>query len=765
MTLADRFGGSAHGVDLALAIVVEGIPYCFVDRDLDAGALTKFAWCTTGRTVLQCLDTVRHGEIAIDVARRRMIDPTLELELVDYEGSLLALFAPNTRRSTWMGENTTAADTTLTLGDATVLPSSGHVYVGAETIKYTGTTPTTITGCTRGYLDSRAQRRRGGADDGESVYTVPPSWLGRRVSLYGLALEPSYRTAALRVDDGNAQLLWTFRVDSPPRYLGESRWALRAGGCCEDYAKRRLVVDKHPVATDPTDETGGVPIYDDASDTWSIAIDDPSHFAASSTWRQYALLRGSRRSDGDDGVACVPIVDVDLVFKTLSFLLDDSLIESAGDDNYAPGLTVRTAEHIALVTGTSGADLLWALHSELGDLGADGVYDVLPGYERADFDDRYWRLGAALHDDEVDDDAFTAVSSLVPWTIVLHKPTTVGEILAEFCAVSNCWWGQDAQGRLTVQSLDPFRADASKTIDAGMVLIDSDPSVVFDESLISPIVKVSTNYDVLDGRFTVEQTFVDYELLQRYTKRTDAIEMKLKTVTVDASSLAPPLARGGQRWVSPTRCTIGDMEALVRTAMRTHARQRVLLSLHLGADGLALAPGELVDLATELGALIPDGEGAHAIGTRKARVVSLRPDYDDGTALVTLEVFDRLLHVASGAVIAGAAGAVMTLATTGVEVRSATPGDDFGVGWAVRIYDVSSLSGGSPTVDFRTIASATTTTITLSSAPSFAVQAGVDYVVADPATVGGAASASGYEITEQAYMEDSRLAPNGNRWR
>ena len=66
----------------------------------------------------------------------------------------------------------------------------------------------------------------------------------------------------------------------------------------------------------------------------------------------------------------------------------------------------------------------------------------------------------------------------------------------------------------------------------------------------------------------------------------------------------------------------------------------------------------------------------------------------------------------------------------------------------VRVYDVS--AGIYETIE---IASTTTTTITLASAPTFVIQAGIDYVAVTPAQgTNDYATVSGYGLSEMAPL-------------
>jgi hypothetical protein len=70
--------------------------------------------------------------------------------------------------------------TTVTVTSTTGFPSTGTIHVGLECIKYTGTTATTFTGCTRGYLLTSATPHVSGL----YVYSFMPSLYRRKAYLY-----------------------------------------------------------------------------------------------------------------------------------------------------------------------------------------------------------------------------------------------------------------------------------------------------------------------------------------------------------------------------------------------------------------------------------------------------------------------------------------------------------------------------------------------------------------------------------------------------
>jgi hypothetical protein len=166
-----------------------------------------------------------------------------------------------------------------------------------------------------------------------------------------------------------------------------------------------------------------------------------------------------------------------------------------------------------------------------------------------------------------------------------------------------------------------------------------------------------------------------------------------------------------------------------------------------------------------LTAPVPDLEGNTTIAARGARIIAMRPRFDEALVDTTFEVLDTLYRISPAAIIASAAVAVMTLQTTGPEVASTSPGNMFPDGVLVEVWDVS--AGVKVT---RTVSSHTTTTLTLSSAPGFVVQAGVDFIrLAAQDVVGTGTSTDGYVPANfLSQMPDDEADGTANpvtRWR
>ena len=143
--------------------------------------------------------------------------------------------------------------TTITVNDTTGWPSSGKLYFGQEACTYTGKTPTTFTGLTRGIYpcvgtawNGTYNHSRDPSAQQLSVASVPMAWVGRRVALYVITWDD---TTGAWHPEGDEELLWVGRITDAIRFNGDKNvWQM---GCesilrdldkeiCTDLAKSEI---------------------------------------------------------------------------------------------------------------------------------------------------------------------------------------------------------------------------------------------------------------------------------------------------------------------------------------------------------------------------------------------------------------------------------------------------------------------------------------------------------------------------------------------
>lgn len=720
---------------MRLVVTVDGIDEAWTDaRTLDASLFGR----TTARTLLDAVET---GEDRLDYDRRMVDGGSLRVELLDDEGDpLAALFAVQTRAATWLTADVTSGVDTLDVASTAALPSSGTVYVGGETITYTGTTPTTLTGCSRGVAGSPAQAHRGTTEQGAPVFLAPPAWIGRRVRLWGILLD----------DDGTStssltQALGTWSMSSPPVQRDDGTWVIEARALAGELGERRLYLGLREA------ESAGGLTFD--GETYTASCLAPELFT-SGVLPTYVIAE----TDGRRPFLVGRLAEVDVDLQTVAFSRE-GLVWVSGtlrpSDTGSPQVQVQSLRHVALVGGATAQGILAALCSRLGD-GANGSYDLLPGDDPVAFGGTAWRMGAGIFEEEVATSSFEAFATRT-WQYVLDDVVSVVDILRDWSLFAAAFWRVTPSGQIEARPLGDERGDdAVGVIDDGMLLDSADVEVFVDEEGTAPVVLLRANYSPLTREHMRTLGLVDQDLLDRYPTRTAAVELQTR-----GAAVLPLLGEGGQIWSAGEAMTVAEAEDLVRRYQRTDERGRLMVRVRCHRAAVLVQVGDVVDV--DLPA-VRDREGGTLAG-RVARVVSRRVDYDRGEVDLTLHVLESVLVVAPSAVVDSAAGAVLTLQDTSFGGDEATPARAFAIGWVVRYWHVS---GGVWTSETRTVVDVTDTTIELDTAPT-AVTDGEDWItIEDNDAVGTGESDFGFAPADFGYqVPDEGILADGTttRWR
>lgn len=739
-------------VDLHLALVVEGIPFVFVERSLSTTP-TSYG----GRTPIVCLTRVEEGEAAIDFNERRETASTLDVEMLDEGDTLADLFAAGTRAVGWIQGVFTAADTDLEVNSTTPYSAGQRIYVGAETITIgTITAPNDLVGCTRGVFGSTAAPLSGTTTDGDEVYTVPPFWRGRRAWLYGYAPDG----AGIYTET----LLGTYIVDEAPRHAGDLRWSLRLAGIVQEYWDRSVGVGlRDAQTTDYGTWTNGVP------PTYEVPVDDAAAFRMPAAgWPVYA------RVEDEEGTSIVELLAVDTTTGTVTLAQDGvfgtrDLTDLA--DYTPPAWTIRP---MAVVQAPGSASILVVLLSDDGQDLSGGNY--LPGRDPSSTHDPGWRLGAGFTTAEVDTAAFDDITAVPSMAIVIDDERKVTDILREWALLTGTVIVSTVDGKIKPITLAAQRTSGTRTIGADDVIPDGPIAVEHDEGSVYALASIRCGYSPVTGEFTDEVNLIDTSLAKRYRRTPQRRELEFRSIDIFDRS-RPRFAReqsGG--WLHPASYSPGEAVSMLSDIMRGDgALARRFVSLSLSHEHLDLRLGDLVTIGSDLPDAydLPDFRGSTIVGAT-CRVVARRPRYDQARVDVRLEILDRLLHVCPAAVITAESSGLLTLSTTTPEVpESGFPTNGFWVGAAVLVVDRSSLSTGSPKVDSLTVSSISSTTqMQLSGSLSFTVEANVDYVVLDPENSGNGTNGDGYTLIEMAKLADDDGTAGSNastdnepRWR
>ena len=719
MTLYDDLAQRSAHVRLILGLVVDGVPHVFVESPIPS----SFA-ILTGRTQITAVSSVREGEGRLDLDTRREVSATVDFGLLDNAGVLASLLAVNRRRSTWITADATAVATVLTLESTSGMTAGDVIYIGSESITIGAVaSAVSLTGCTRGTLGTTAALLKGTATDGDAVYRYVPAWEGRRAWLYGWTVSASGIGLS-------QEILATLIIDGPPRHNGDNEWSIVCAGVMQEYMQRAVGVGLKPA------KVTGPSIIDVTVDPTTIyfPVDDPTAFVVGA-YPIFAVLDTGQILE----VLAVSLVSSTIMVKGRATHQNISKLmkERSGMTDEASSL-----RPLAIVDGGSAYPLLWSLISTVGS----GVgFDLLSGRVGANTYDAGWRFGAGIAAADIDTASFIARPAL-SYNVLIDKERPVGEILQEWCYLSGSAIVTTATGQLRAIPISHPRSTSTVTIDADVIIPDTRIEVLADESTITPLVTVQCDYSPLTQEHRAEINLIDEDKLKRYPRSPRRREISL--LSIGCSD-----ARGvgvGDSWRASAMLSAGEIATVIADIVSGEsALARVTVSLNVTIDKLSVRLGDVVLIGSDLpnGLDVPDMAGGTIAGSY-ARVIARRPNYDAGTVGLTLEILEPLLHVCPAATIASIAGDTVTLATTGPEVSGASPANDFFVGCGVHVHDRSASLFDTLTV----LAIPSSTTLQLSSVPSFIIAGGTDYLVLSPLDSASGTTASGYNLAELSIL-------------
>lgn len=706
-TWAERIANADENLDLRQYVTIQGIANLFQEDEADVP--TTFEASARPRTKL--VVAFDYGETRLNLATRRVEGGSLKITLQDDDtGTLRSLFAPRTFRKSYCRANHTAGVGTLSVKGTGWAAAAGTVYVGGETITYTGKTSTTLTGCTRGAFKSEPQTHFGAAAGGEDVFAVPSSWEGRRVYVTGYLLNTDGSTSAAL-----SAALATYRISEPPSLVGDDVWEINCVDLVEEFAAKKIGGGLRDVQIAPANQS---PLTDQATALIPVQLSSDADFDqfVIGALPTFALCS----MDGSVGPLIFAVASQDAI-KPDVVNLDSTqqLVTGAPSVGALFVATILTTmRHVAILSMEAATMALAIITSRLGD-GANGANDKLPGLDQSNFGDPSWRMGAGILAAEVDTAAFAAAAAGSSWGYIIDEEVPLSDFLFEFCLQTNTAWYVTRAGLLSVLPLARDIRASSATIDDD-VIDDHEPvKVTYDESAIYPRLHIECNYNIVSKAYDYTFNAEDIVIQKRYPGNEQSLDLKSKAIVIATMPTAIPRPSVQE----------GDFEDQMRRIQGAEGRGRAFIAVACALQVLNAQIGSNVVLTAN----VPDLEGGTVVA-RDARLVAQRLRLDDGLVDCTFELLDELFRVAPAAIIASAASAVMTLQTTGPEAASTTPGNSFADGWSVQIWDVS--AGTKVT---RTILSHTGTTVTLSSAPGFTIQNGVDFMRIDKQSAGNVA--------------------------
>jgi hypothetical protein len=712
------------------------------------------------------LVSVEESRTILDRQKRMQVGGGATVVVQDRNNLLRSLFAVRSFKTTHVTGLVSKSATTIPVDDTADLPfAPGVVYIGSETVQYTGTTATTLTGCTRGAFGSKAQTHRGGAETGNGVYSVPPSWLGRRVRLSVQFLDDDGRPDA----SFGTEALATFRLEAGPIDKGRGRWELRCSHLSDEVARRKLgtgirVVENsytRPFAS-PSTALG----YNTV--TFSLQAGVAPLFTQGSAVQRTQVLFTTERGEvairiGDKhvhdivNVTDIPTIPGGAVGAVVVHVLPTGRTDAGNlfqyvtlDNNDGDRTTVvKDVKHIAILDGEPpGVLLLRALLSQLGDT-SNGAYDVLPGVEATVEGGQALRLGAGIDEADVDtDSALDAPINSAKWSWIIDEEMPVGELLRDFCRASNTAAVFDAAGKLVFTPLLDERVAAAATIAEADVIGDIETTV--DEGAVYPRVRVECNYDPVDGASEASIDVIDEEIAATYGNSENTLVIESRDIVVD------PVAKTGDGTLLRPSTQFPELLPALRRTMLDGRGGSLLLSFRASAKHLDRQLGDFVALSMPS---VSDYRGG-SLAASQGRIVERQPDWQSMTVDLTVLVAERLFHFAPFAVVVSTSGSVTISTTTFGTSSPASPATSFRVGDVLTVYDpVANVVVGDG-VQVTGIPS--TTALSLANAgasPSLPVSPGWVLMLK---TSTGATSTDGFTPTDYTFGNGG-VAPS--RWR
>lgn len=752
MTFAAMLAGRRKRISYWFTI--EGIETIFKEEDTIDG--TGILGGPT-RAELVCIEreSIKESAAYLDRSIFGVRGGAFSVSLVERYGStaLRDLIQPRQRPTCYLTtSNLSTSATTLGVNDSSLLSaSSGTIYLGRETITYASRpTGTSIAGCTRAMYGSTAQKQKGSTNYGPSIYEVPPSWRGRRLTLYGTFLDENGVSTA-----SNTSILGVFVLDATPSF-SEGKWSISCSSLADEFASKKLyvgVADVKGHTVRAGDNT--------ADDDYRIYVDDAAKFKpADSGFPSYAMVKMAgglmffgKIDEYDNGTPGSEFIDVILDW-TIRLTNRVERINSKLITNNDEG--AESVRHVCTVGGSSPDPLMWLLVSVAGD-GTYGGYDVLPGVERGNFQTYTWRMGAGIAAADIDVDSFDITSGL--WWYILDDAVTVGDVLKDWCLSAEAFWYVSRTGKLTAARMADVLGAGATTIDSSALDESRPVTVEYLEDEIKPMIRIECNYSPIGKRYLVKDTTSDGEMSQRYPNNDETYVIQSKSIGIDVQVHEYPL-----EFCRPVTMSRVELESKVRRMQKADGRGRLVVKCRTRFSLLSSYIGNLVELDLD----VPDLEGGTLQG-RTGRIMSRMPDYQAGTVDLEIEVMDTVFVFAPSATVTAVsttsiANDTVTLSTTEPDVASTSPTQGFYVGQILRLWDVSAGSSQLLTI----AALPTASSIRFTAGVTGAVETGVDWLTwGTLGTSTAGAPASGYEEAQLAFFMGTGGPAAGEvrRWR
>lgn len=728
-------------------IRIGGIDYIFTESAITFASGDPYE--STAQVISIAPQSIRLSARSIDRDLRRVNGGGFAFSLVrDSAGVIDGLLRFRSTTQTTLAGSTILRSTSMTgtgiitVNKTTGYASSGTLYINSETFTYTGKTSTTFTGVTRSIAGSAAQPHFAG----DPVFAAPRFWRGRRAKLYAVDV------------DGVSQLVAIGDIDASPQPSEGMQYNISCRGAEDTFAQRTVFFGYRPVSLVASQKliVGKELQFED---------DEFFLFRGGTTANKFVRVTAA---NGDAEVDLVySVASVDTGAKTITLGshqlgiydpdVDSALFDRFIQGNFPSGAPInpdtdyastliRRVMPILYLRGDPAEIMLKLLVSKYG---SGTGYDVLMGNQQsATSPVDHCRMGCGFTESYVDTDALEALVGKSPlqWTVYIDEETQISQLLEEFCILTNTFWQvNQISGAITFQEL-PNASFPDQTLVATLTDstrdVDDAEQAQIDDSSVVPVVEFECGFNLLSKSHDVESLAIVDDLLVRSFPDNDR-----KKLTLRYSDVLLPITPSFPR-VSKAVGGRTVLEGIARALQRADGRADIVVKY--SGDRLDAADiGQIVHVTNER---IPDFDG----GTidHDAVIEELSIDLETGGCNASLRILENGLLIAPFALLSSASGTTVNFITTDFayeQNQASKPARQFAVGWSLSFYDESA---GTRVV--RTISSITDDdTIVISSSLGFTPQAGVDWcTIDDYDTAQSGSSASGFEVTDVAFMSD-----------
>ncbi len=207
--MANFFDRLRSGWQVVWAVEIEGIPVLWVERGT--------GWTLPSRLSYLASDLVidKSAEVGSLADRSTGLGAGLPLNFRLRDSTLSRYFSRSPTLTTALSAAITATETPLPVGDTTGFDAAGVAWVGTEAFAYTGKTPTSFTGVTRGVYGSRKMIH--GVGCSSLVTDLPRHYRGRLVTLSAVLVTPDGSPDATIDYEADAKIVWRGWCDTGPR--------------------------------------------------------------------------------------------------------------------------------------------------------------------------------------------------------------------------------------------------------------------------------------------------------------------------------------------------------------------------------------------------------------------------------------------------------------------------------------------------------------------------------------------------------------------